>query len=45
MKKKIIGVLGGMGPESTAIFYHTVIQQCQKQYGAQYDDDYLQNIY
>ncbi len=40
MKKKIIGVLGGMGPESTAIFYHTLIQQCQKQYGAQYDDDY-----
>ncbi|MFA4814661.1 MAG: amino acid racemase [Candidatus Gracilibacteria bacterium] len=40
MKKKIIGVLGGMGPESTAIFYHALIQQCQKQYGAQYDDDY-----
>ncbi len=40
MKKKIIGVLGGMGPESTAIFYHALIQQCQKQYGAQYDSDY-----
>ncbi len=40
MNKKIIGVLGGMGPESTAIFYHAVIQQCQKQYGAQYDEDY-----
>jgi len=39
-KKKIIGVLGGMGPESTAIFYHAVIKQCQKQYGAQYDEDY-----
>lgn len=40
MKPKIIGVLGGMGPESTAIFYHALIQQCQKQYGAQYDQDY-----
>ncbi|OGJ65843.1 hypothetical protein A3F36_05235 [Candidatus Peribacteria bacterium RIFCSPHIGHO2_12_FULL_55_11] len=40
MKKKIIGVLGGMGPESTAIFYHALIQRCQKQYGAQYDQDY-----
>lgn len=30
MKKKIIGVLGGMGPESTAIFYHELIIQCQK---------------
>lgn len=40
IQKKIIGVLGGMGPESTAIFYHAVIQQCQKQYGAQYDQDY-----
>ncbi len=40
MKKKIIGVLGGMGPESTAIFYHELIIQCQKQYGAQYDEDY-----
>ena len=40
VKKKIVGVLGGMGPESTAIFYHAVIKQCQKQYGAQYDEDY-----
>ena len=40
VKKKIIGVLGGMGPESTAIFYHAVIKQCQKQYDAQYDEDY-----
>jgi len=40
MNKKIIGILGGMGPESTAMFYQSVIQQCQKQYGAQYDEDY-----
>ncbi|MBU0727610.1 amino acid racemase [Patescibacteria group bacterium] len=29
-----------MGPESTAIFYHALIKQCQEQYGAQYDEDY-----
>lgn len=40
MKPKIIGVLGGMGPESTAIFYHAVIKECQKQYNAKYDEDY-----
>lgn len=40
VEKKIVGVLGGMGPESTAIFYHAVIKQCQKEYGAQYDEDY-----
>jgi len=40
MKKRVIGVLGGMGPESTAIFYHELILQCQKQYKAQYDKDY-----
>ena len=37
---KTIGVLGGMGPESTAIFYRQIILECQKQYGAQYDEDY-----
>lgn len=40
IKKKIIGILGGMGPESTAIFYHAIIRECQEQYGAQYDEDY-----
>lgn len=40
MKKKIIGILGGMGPESTAMFYQDIIRQCQKQYGAKYDEDY-----
>ncbi len=29
-----------MGPESTAIFYQELIKECQKQYGAQYDEDY-----
>ncbi len=36
---KKIGVLGGMGPESTALFYQKVIEQCQL-YGAKYDEDY-----
>lgn len=40
MKKKIIGILGGMGPESTVLFYQKIIQQCQKQYGAKLDEDY-----
>lgn len=40
MKKKVIGVLGGMGPESTAIFYQALIKQCQKIYGAYLDGDY-----
>ncbi len=40
MKKKIIGILGGFGPESTAMFYQKIIQQCQEQYGAVYDADY-----
>jgi aspartate racemase len=37
---KTIGVLGGMGPESTALFYMQLIRQCQKQYGAKYDEDF-----
>ncbi|HLD57761.1 MAG TPA: amino acid racemase [archaeon] len=35
-----IGILGGMGPESTALFYQKIIEQCQKLYGAKYDQDY-----
>ena len=40
MKKKIIGVLGGMGPKSTAPFINLVIEECQKQYGAKEDLDF-----
>lgn len=40
MQKKAIGVIGGMGPESTAIFYQHLIKQCQSLYGAVYDQDY-----
>ncbi len=42
MKK--IGILGGMGPESTALFYQEIIRECQKQYGAKYDSDYPEII-
>jgi len=44
MIKKTIGVLGGMGPESTAIFYKQLIKECQKQYGAKYDKDFPEII-
>lgn len=38
MKK--IGVLGGMGPASTAFFYQKIIEIAQKKYGAVQDTDY-----
>lgn len=38
--RKVIGVLGGMGPESTAILYRAMITECQRQYGAVNDEDY-----
>lgn len=41
---KTIGILGGMGPESTAQFYMEIIKECQKQYGAQLDSDYPEII-
>ncbi len=37
---RTIGILGGMGPESTALFYQKIIEQCQKLYRAKYDQDY-----
>ncbi|MEK7497278.1 MAG: amino acid racemase [Patescibacteria group bacterium] len=40
IKKKRIGILGGMGPESTVIFYQALVKQCQIQYNAKYDKDY-----
>lgn len=40
MKRKSIGVLGGMGPESTVLFYSALVTQCQQQYGATADEDY-----
>jgi aspartate racemase len=38
--KRSIGILGGMGPEATALFYQAVIEECQQQYGAKNDEDY-----
>lgn len=40
MAKKLIGILAGMGPRSTAPFISTVIDECQQQYGAKEDMDF-----
>ncbi len=37
---KVIGILGGMGPRSTAPFIEKLLDECQMQYGARYDDEY-----
>jgi len=37
---KTIGILGGMGPRSTAPFLELVLDQCQQQYGAKDDLDF-----
>jgi len=42
--RKIIGILGGMGPDATADLYMKIIKFCQKKYGAKYDSDYPQII-
>lgn len=39
-KKTLLGILGGMGPRSTSPFLELVLDECQKQYGAVYDEDY-----
>lgn len=40
MNKGLIGILAGMGPRSTAPFIDLVMDQCQLQYGAKYDDEF-----
>lgn len=35
-----IGILAGMGARSTAPFIDLVVTECQRQYGAYYEDDY-----
>ncbi|MFH1506601.1 MAG: amino acid racemase [archaeon] len=40
MEFKKIGILGGMGPESSASFYQKIIKYCQKKYGAVQDTDF-----
>jgi len=36
----MIGILAGMGPKSTGPFVDTVVEQCQKIYGAKHDMDF-----
>jgi aspartate racemase len=36
----MIGILGGMGPESTAYTYMRIIRRCQEEYGARMDSDF-----
>jgi aspartate racemase len=40
MEAKTIGILAGMGPRSTAPFVDLVVGECQRQYGAIYDDEF-----
>lgn len=40
MNNIMIGILAGMGPRSTTPFLEQVLDQCQEQYGAKYDEDY-----
>lgn len=40
MSDKMIGILGGMGPRSTAPFIDAVVDQCQKIYGATLDEEF-----
>lgn len=40
MNEKLIGILAGMGPRSTAPFIDLLVDECQIQYGAKYDEDF-----
>jgi len=37
---KAIGIIGGMGPEASALFYQMIIDVCRKKYNAIQDIDY-----
>jgi aspartate racemase len=39
-EQKLIGILAGMGPRSTAPFVDMLVDECQRQYGARYDIDF-----
>lgn len=39
-EQKLIGILAGMGPRSTAPFVDMAVDECQRQYGARYDIDF-----
>ena len=41
---KVIGIVGGMGPRSTAPFIEKILDECQRQYGAKYDDEYPEMV-
>lgn len=40
MRKNIIGIIGGMGPQASAEFYRILIDQSRHTYGAKNNDDY-----
>jgi len=40
MKKKTIGIIGGLGPEGTADLYMKIIKYYQNNFGAKYDSDF-----
>lgn len=40
MNDLTIGVLAGMGPRSTAPFVEMLVDECQRQYGAKYDEEF-----
>ena len=44
MKKKIIGVLGGMGPDASAHFYKMLISHAQKDYAVEKNEDFPEII-
>lgn len=39
-KKKTIGILGGMGPVSSAHFYYNILRYCQTEFHASQDGEY-----
>lgn len=43
-KYKVIGILGGMGPEATAALYLRIIRIFQERYGAVYDSDFPEMV-
>lgn len=40
MRKNIIGIIGGMGPQASAEFYRILIDQARHTYGAEKNDEY-----
>lgn len=40
MNEITVGVLAGMGPRSTAPFVEMLVDECQRQYGARFDEEY-----